>query len=440
MVILTSFLACNDPIDEMPCSDDPCATDACAPQDCEQSGDSTFMGLDTLWATASNLISGRVDKIDQSDKSIFLSIWRAQSYEIYCFRKDDGTLQWTYNEPIGDYFSDMHYDGITNRLILQRWNTIVALDAEDGAKILQTEVFESNNQSGGGTYGKLLDGYYYLPMETNNRTVGGAVRSKTTDLQNWEWAYRITQSEVDGIEPSTDSYNLWIHPETGDEILLLQHRMAFWEKRIDLVAYNMTADSMYWWHKDIEPQGNSNIRQIKIFKDRAYFQGSRTIHAVNIMDGTYQWKYDAGESDFTCCHSIVYAERENLVVDNYSNDSDDSGLMGWDADNGKLKWSINVENYQAGAKQYYKSFVIQADGYLRVYDARRGLLIKELADTESWSGFGGVVIDEEKELMYTLYGNESSTRYLQLMAIIIDSVRRVNLVSLLKEKKKLVLG
>jgi len=423
LILLAGFWACKDTGMDVPCSEDPCAEDACAPQDCEPSGDSTFMGLDTLWATSTNVISGRVDKIDQSDTNIFLSIWRAQSYEIYCFRKDDGRLQWTYNEPIVDYFSDIHYDDISNRLILQRWNTVVALDAEDGTKILQTEVFENNNRSGGGTYGKLLDGYYYIPMDTNNRTVGGAVRSKTTDLQNWEWAYRITQSEVDGIEPSTDSYNLWIHPETGDEILLLQHRMAFWQKRIDLVAYNMTADSMYWWHKDIEPAGNSNIGQIQIFKDRAYFQGSRTIHAVNMMDGTYQWKYEDTEKSFVCCHSIVYAKSENLVIDNYSNDSDDSGLMAWDADNGNLRWSNNVGNYQAGFKEYYNSFVIQADGYLRVYNASGGRLIKELADIDRGSGFGGgVLIDEEKELMYTLYGNESSTRYLQLMAITIDSV------------------
>jgi outer membrane protein assembly factor BamB len=379
------------------------------------------MGLDTLWATASNLISGRVDKIDQSDKSIFLSIWRAQSYEIYCFRKDDGTLQWTYNEPIGDYFSDMHYDGITNRLILQRWNTIVALDAEDGAKILQTEVFESNNQSGGGTYGKLLDGYYYLPMETNNRTVGGAVRSKTTDLQNWEWAYRITQSEVDGIEPSTDSYNLWIHPETGDEILLLQHRMAFWEKRIDLVAYNMTADSMYWWHKDIEPQGNSNIRQIQIFKDRAYFQGSNTIHAVNMIDGTYQWKYEDTEKSFVCCHNIVFDEAANVVVDNYSN-IDQSGIMAWDADNGTVKWNNTQENnYQAEDKIVFEGMLLQADGSLDKYIISNGRLEFALSDTERWLGFDQLIIDKKKQVLYTLFGSNGSAGR-QLIAISVESI------------------
>ncbi|NBC02932.1 MAG: hypothetical protein GVY20_04415 [Bacteroidetes bacterium] len=276
--------------------------------------------------------------------------------------------------------------------------------------------------SSSATYGSLIGDYYYLPVRLLDESAGYVLKSHVSDLIEWDEVYEVKKSQLDGNRPSINSMNQWVHSSTGDETLILQHRMAF-PRRIDLVAYNMTADSMYWWHKDIEPAGNSNIRQIQIFKDRAYFQGSRTIHAVNMMDGTYQWKYDAGESDFTCCHSIVYAKSENLVIDNYSNDSDDSGLMAWDADNGNLRWSNNVGNYQAGFKEYYNSFVIQADGYLRVYNASGGRLIKELADIDRGSGFGGgVLIDEEKELMYTLYGNESSTRYLQLMAITIDSV------------------
>ena len=421
-VILAGFWACNDAVMDIPCSEDPCASDACTPQDCTDVNDSTFLGLDTLWASKPNLIKGAVKQIVQSDQYIFLNLILPQGYDVQCYSKENGSLQWNFNSYPTEWLGDMHYDDYSDRLILQDRNTIISLNPYNGEKITQKSVFEGEQRSGTGAFGKILDGYYYIPMETNNRTVGGAVRSKTTDLENWEWAYQITQSEVDGIEPSTDSYNLWIHPETGDEILLLQHRMAFWQKRIDLVAYNMTADSMYWWHKDIEPAGNSNIRQIQIFKDRAYFQGSRTIHAVNMMDGTYQWKYEDTEKSFVCCHSIVYAKSENLVIDNYSNDSDDSGLMAWDADNGNLRWSNNVGNYQAGFKEYYNSFVIQADGYLRVYNASGGRLIKELADIDRGSGFGGVLIDEEKELMYTLYGNESSTRYLQLMAITIDSV------------------
>ncbi len=422
MLIFVSFWACKDAGVDIPCSEDPCAFDACEPQDCEQSRDSTFMGLDTLWASKPGQIVGSIKNIAQSDEYIFLNLILPQGYEIQCFSKHDGKRVWKYDEyPVG-WFGDMHYDPISDRLIMQSWNTIVVIDPNNGESILHMEVFEDRNRSGGGAFGKLLDGYYYLPMETNNRTVGGAVRSKTTDLQNWEWAYKITQSEMDGIEPSTDSYNLWIHPETGDKILMLQHRMSFPSKRIDLVAYNMTADSMYWWHKDIEPVGNSNIRQIQIFKDRAYFQGSRTIHAVNMIDGSYQWKYDGGESDFSCCHSIIYANNENLIVDNYTRDSEDSGLMAWDAVNGSVQWVTNVKNYQAEGKEYYKSFVIQADGYLRVYHAGSGILIKELADTEKLSGFGGVLIDEDKEILYTLHGNESSIRYLQLMAVTINSV------------------
>jgi len=407
LILLAGFWACKDTGMDVPCSEDPCAEDACAPQDCEPSGDSTFMGLDTLWATSTNVISGRVDKIDQSDTNIFLSIWRAQSYEIYCFRKDDGRLQWTYNEPIVDYFSDIHYDDISNRLILQRWNTVVALDAEDGTKILQTEVFENNNRSGGGTYGKLLDGYYYIPMDTNNRTVGGAVRSKTTDLQNWEWAYRITQSEVDGIEPSTDSYNLWIHPETGDEILLLQHRMAFWQKRIDLVAYNMTADSMYWWHKDIEPAGNSNIGQIAIVDGRAIFQGADILHCYDIKTGALQWRID-GRPDrgyMTAFSNIVNLKNGNIIatVRDVSDPSTTSEYITQkiNLENGNILRELHI--HTGYVNRVYKNGYLFGSGRERIVNINSGWSYWSEVDNNNL-GIYDILVDEERQLYYGIYG------------------------------------
>jgi outer membrane protein assembly factor BamB len=422
MIIIASPWACNDPLEDIPaCSEDPCSTNACTPQDCTGGNDSTFLGLDTLWASKPNLIKGFVKQMVQSDQYIFLNLILPQGYDVQCYSKEDGSLQWNFNSYPTEWLGDMHFDIYSDRLILQDRNTIISLNPYNGEKITQKSVFEGEQRSRTGAFGKLLDGYYYTPMEINNRTVGGAVRSKTTDLQNWEWAYRITQSEVDGIEPSTDSYNLWIHPETGDEILLLQHRMAFWEKRIDLVAYNMTADSMYWWHKDIEPQGNSNIRQIQIFKDRAYFQGSNTIHAVNMIDGTYQWKYEDTEKSFVCCHNIVFDEAANVVVDNYSN-IDQSGIMAWDADNGTVKWNNTQENnYQAEDKIVFEGMLLQADGSLDKYIISNGRLEFALSDTERWLGFDQLIIDKKKQVLYTLFGSNGSAGR-QLIAISVESI------------------
>ncbi len=417
-LFLVSFLACKDAGVDIPCSEDPCAVDACDPEKCVEGSDSTFMGLDTLWASEADLIRGNIQNVAQSSNLVFVNLILTQGHEVLAFDKNIGELLWRFNNPDAPYFSDMYFHEGSQRLLLQSDHWITAVNVLTGEMISDAK---PESYSASSTYGSLIGNYYYLPVRSEDKTSGYVLQSHVGDLLEWEEVYKIKESEVNGNRPSINGMNVWIHPETSDEILLLQHRMAF-PKRIDLVAYNMTADSMYWWHKDIEPVGNSNIRQIQIFKDRAYFQGSRTIHAVNMIDGSYQWKYEGGESDFSCCHSIIYAYNENLIIDNYTKDSDDSGLMAWDADNGSVQWLKNVNNYQDEGKEYYKSFVIQADGYLRVYHAGSGILIKELADTERRSGFGGVLIDEDNEVMYTLYGNESSTRYLQLIAVTIDSV------------------
>src|SRR6056297_162409 len=406
-VILAGFWACNDAVMDIPCSEDPCASDACTPQDCTDVNDSTFLGLDTLWASKPNLIKGAVKQIVQSDQYIFLNLILPQGYDVQCYSKENGSLQWNFNSYEAEWFGDMHYDYYSDRLILQDRNTIISLNPIDGSLLTKKNVFEGNQRSRTGAFGKVLNGYYYIPMETNNHAVGGAVRSKTTDLENWEWAYRITQSEVDGIEPSTDSYNLWIHPETGDEILLLQHRMAFWQKRIDLVAYNMTADSMYWWHKDIEPAGNSNIGQIAIVDGRAIFQGADILHCYDIKTGALQWRID-GRPDrgyMTAFSNIVNLKNGNIIatVRDVSDPSTTSEYITQkiNLENGNILRELHI--HTGYVNRVYKNGYLFGGGRERIVNINSGWSYWSEVDNNNL-GIYDILVDEERQLYYGIYG------------------------------------
>ncbi|NBB89205.1 MAG: hypothetical protein GVX96_05415, partial [Bacteroidetes bacterium] len=271
-------IACEEPIapvSDPDCNPNPCAENACEPELCnfdttsmnEEPSDSIMYAMEVLWKT--DLPSyGLLDNYIVTDKFIFTNLSEADRYQISCLSKETGELLWTFSDPIVDRFSDLHFHEPTQTVIAQRWGRIVALNGTSG-QVLSNSTVGAFSRTG--TYGKLLGEYYYVPVKSPDKTEGGAIRSHVSDLQNWKWAYKMHIDSMDGIEPDADSFNHWYDPQTGDEILVLQHRMAFPTRRIDLLAYNLTADSILWWHKDIDPAGNSNIQQINIFDGKAVF-------------------------------------------------------------------------------------------------------------------------------------------------------------------------
>lgn len=407
-LVIASFYACNDNVIDLPCAQDPCDSNACKPENCVEERDSTFLGLDTLWSIQADVIKGSITKIIQSDQHVFLNLLLPQGYDVLCFSKDDGSMIWRYNSYPVDRFDDMHYDPISNRIILQQRNTVLGLDPMNGNLLTEKKVFEGQRNRTG-AFGKLLNGYYYIPMETNNRSVGGAVRSKTTDLLDWEWAYRITQQEMDGIEPSTDSYNLWIHPGTGDEILLLQHRTAFPRKRIDLVAYNMTADTMYWWHKDIEPDGNSNIGQIAIVDGKALFQGSQTLHCYDIESGNFEWKIQyngsPNRSYMSAFANIVDMKNGNIIAtvkERSQQGFDDKYITQIiDLNNGNIVKELDI--HTGYINRVYLNGYLFGSGKERIVDPNSGNVLWNEVDNNNL-GVYDILIDEERKIYFGIYG------------------------------------
>jgi outer membrane protein assembly factor BamB len=305
--------------------------------------------MEVQWIHEDDIQGGINDFFTKGD-FIFAASNQSNGYKIHCFEKSSGNLLWIFDEPIVDYFSDIHFHEPSNTLIAQRSSRIVAIDATTGNLISN---YQPTNYSSSATFGELLGDYYYLPVRSLDQQQGFVLRAHVSDLSTWTEVYHIHTDQVGGSRPSINSMNLWTEPASGDQILILQHRMAF-PRRIDLVAYNMTADTIFWWLPEIAPEGNSNIKQIDIFNDKVVFCGSHSLHCVDVASGNILWqqKYPFPPSpppikDFILS-SLALFGTETLclsytdVIDNSVGGANDN-IMALDLNTGNLKYEL-VDN------------------------------------------------------------------------------------------------
>jgi len=243
ITLIIFWSSCTETINELPpCNNtDPCAEDACQPQNCIE--DTTFVGLDTLWKT--DMEGGNIKDMFIDDESIYVNVLTNNSFYIASYSRNTGELNWKYSNELGSISSMVLYN---NKIICQRWNTVLCLSTETGNEISNHSIDIARASS---TYGYLLENYYYTCMRTSDESEEYLLRSNINDLVSWEVVYTLNRSDVNGSRPNIESTNRWLNPLTQDEILIFQHRMSF-PARIDLVAFNLTADSILWWHKDID--------------------------------------------------------------------------------------------------------------------------------------------------------------------------------------------
>jgi len=403
LLLFCFWASCSEPIDDLPpCNDaDPCAEDACQPEKCVE--DTTFVGLDTLWKT--DMEGGNIKDMYMDDESIYVNVLTNNSFYIASYNRNTGELKWRYSNELG-YVGTMNLYG--GQIIGQTWNTVFSLNKKTGEEIKRSSI---SNITAKTSEGYVLKDYYYSTRGSRSRST--CIRSHVDDFENWEEVYEITQAEIDGYEPNTVSYNLWDHSETGDEILVFQHRMAFPDGRIDLMAYNLTADSVFWWHKDLDEGGNSNQKQITISQGRAYFQGTSKLRCFDIASGDLIWETHYGPwnqgGKFFAAGSIVFTASEEIMVIKYGN-----GLLALNALTGEELWDKNdddIRNVSSFFMTMYNDIVffthpgngLTYSGPLWAIRASDGeeLWMKSTDFVTTGSFSGPVLIDDERLLFYT---------------------------------------
>jgi len=215
----------------------------------------------------------------------------------------------------------------------------------------------------------------------------------------------LTINKTNGYEPSFESYSGWISP-IGDTILIFQNRQWNFSAslgKIDIYAYNLSADSVLWKLENLTNDGNSSIRKPIIVGNKLLFQGMKSVHCINLLTGQIIW-----EQEYT---NEGFAEVDNLYADGkLFAHSGSQSVMAFDANSGNLLWKTPaVYGIQTGGSMgYYKGKLYftgidhndqNVPTHLFCLDASNGGLL--------WKGSGfntgmkdGVIIDQATGYLY----------------------------------------
>jgi outer membrane protein assembly factor BamB len=303
-------------------------------------------------------------------------------------------------DDLGD-FGNAQIDSLNQNIILQSGGYIALIKFPNGQLLNQhqfTEGWSSN------TFGQLLSHNYYISRRNEDESICYLMRSKSDDLNSWETIYTLKKGvDTGNSRPNIQSYNLWIHPQSGDSILIFQHRMAL-PNRIDVLAWNMKTKEVVWRHDDLSIGKNSNHQQILIVNDKAYFGGGTAFYCFDMLDGEIVWQYNhpSGTNAFGL-YKTAYAEAENKIIVKDASDK----LFGFNALTGAVDWvrsDAGISSVGSGSPVYYNGIVYYTMQTLlwAVRASDGAILWSERSDKPFYktSFRGDVAIDPVRKVLY----------------------------------------
>jgi len=234
------------------------------------------------------------------------------NYIVYCVDPINGDSIW--QTTIVTPFEFDPYDGESsqiyeNKIVLSTRKRMFVLNANNGEIIWNYE--DPNNYRGVW----IDDGYVYIADGIARSTstmyrfnINSGVKEKVFTIDRAEYGSNYS--------PDLSMPVKWIHP-SGDEILVLQNRTFGWftdmESKMDILAWNLSADSMLWYRESLD--GSSSSSRPAIDGDKVYFFGSWNAYCINAATGETIWNYDAGVSaggDFNTANILIVNDK--LIV------------------------------------------------------------------------------------------------------------------------------
>ena len=222
-----------------------------------------------------------------------------------------GFLLWEWNDHIG-VIGEIYETFVRNdKLLLCSTHEVYAINLYDGKTI-----WAYKNPNGCGLPTMNVFGEYVFhehhPCGLHNPDSYLVRAHVNTGI--WDTIYHVKMQ--DGYRPHLYPPGFWVSP-VNDTILVFQNRQWHFspnDGKIDLIAYNMTQDSMLYELSDLDPQGDSNVHPPLIWEDKIYFAGKRTMYCIDVLTGDILWKKlfaGSGETLYTCNWLVV---EDKLIV------------------------------------------------------------------------------------------------------------------------------
>ncbi len=128
----------------------------------------------------------------------------------------------------------------------------------------------------------------------------------------------------------------------GNELIIIPnsgfHLSDEDSSRLDIYAWNLTADSLEWQREDVDIRSSGKTL---IEGNRVYFPGKKRIHCLDASSGNTLWS-----SQFNSGYSISYFDfnlkNSWIINDKFVTIGDDGKIFGFDKLTGKKIWSTST--------------------------------------------------------------------------------------------------
>lgn len=254
----------------------------------------------------------------------------------------DGSLIWTWENDLANGGAQINHTPyasclVGNRLAFVTSANIMCINADNGTNIWSTNPIYAMEElySFGNT---LFQTYISSPLDWDSCSMMAADINSSSS----SWDTTFTMHKKDGYMPSIPpaSFEIGLN---GDTIMYYQNRQYNFDAidgRIDMYAFNLSADSIIWESTDIELDGNSAIYSPLIDGDYLYFKGSRNVFCFNKNTGEQVWKRGFATMEEDLLYSNLLIVDDKLIVK-----TSGRSIYGLNLLTGSIMW----ENQEAGA-------------------------------------------------------------------------------------------
>jgi outer membrane protein assembly factor BamB len=310
------------------------------------------------------------------------------NYLVYCLNPKNGDSLWQTRIVTPYEFDPFDIDNSVmheNIIVLSERKRMFVLNADNGEILWKYE--DAHNYKGI----CIIEGYIYIADLVLRETSTMCRFNISTGDKEALFTIRHGKDQPGGdFTPYLMMPVKWIHP-SGDEILVLQNGSYGHDKlgldgmygysKMDLMAYNLTADSILWYRYEVD--NFSSTARPAIDGNKVYFYGDRHAYCINPLNGETLWKYFIGngpEDDFNTANILII---DNKLIVKPDNDA----IHAVNKETGELVWYNPTTASMPYMLTYRKDTIWFSSGGVLAIDANTGETLIDQWDNDhqgSW--------------------------------------------------------
>ncbi|MGK0363191.1 MAG: outer membrane protein assembly factor BamB [Saprospiraceae bacterium] len=247
------------------------------------------------------------------------------------------------------------------------------------------------------------NGYFYQAFYDSDVHNSSSLYRTSDDGQNWELVCKV--DNTDGYEANLHAPAFYENT-SGETIIIFQNRQFNFDildGKVDLLAYNIDADSLIWSRSDIDPVGNSSVHAPIVENNLVYFLGATRMSCTNINTGELIWNQTAGA--LTC--NLVLTDDKIIINGEAKN------IIAFDKNTGVEIWiNSDLHSENSPVMTYHNGiiyFVSNGNGTLCAVKEENGETIwsEDSPNDDTFNGLGcrsGLAINPDLGLIYFVDG------------------------------------